>query len=81
MHTSLTNLMHASLRKELEARHSLLNLSVYDLVEEFARHILNAQTPLVFYKAAAAIIYYIIVTKLQQRNYSLRLLCLIRLQH
>ncbi|KAH6354819.1 hypothetical protein HBI34_231990 [Parastagonospora nodorum] len=30
--------MHASLRKELEARHSLLNLSVYDLVEEFARH-------------------------------------------
>ncbi|KAH5291309.1 hypothetical protein HBI12_242130 [Parastagonospora nodorum] len=30
--------MHASLRKELGARHSLLNLSVYDLVEEFARH-------------------------------------------
>ncbi|KAH5024226.1 hypothetical protein HBI77_018450 [Parastagonospora nodorum] len=30
--------MHASLRKELEARHSLLNLSVYNLVEEFARH-------------------------------------------
>ncbi|KAH6045996.1 hypothetical protein HBI67_239390 [Parastagonospora nodorum] len=30
--------MHASLRKELEARHSLLNLSVYDLVEEFARY-------------------------------------------
>ncbi|KAH5233411.1 hypothetical protein HBI62_041100 [Parastagonospora nodorum] len=30
--------MHAGLRKELEARHSLLNLSVYDLVEEFARH-------------------------------------------
>ncbi|KAH4110852.1 hypothetical protein HBH46_011710 [Parastagonospora nodorum] len=30
--------MHASLRKELEARHSLLNLSVYDLVEEFTRH-------------------------------------------
>ncbi|KAH5551276.1 hypothetical protein HBI25_183420 [Parastagonospora nodorum] len=26
--------MHASLRKELEARHSLLNLSVYNLVEE-----------------------------------------------
>ncbi|KAH4417794.1 hypothetical protein HBH92_050800 [Parastagonospora nodorum] len=26
--------MHASLRKELEARHSLLNLSVHDLVEE-----------------------------------------------
>ncbi|KAH5467132.1 hypothetical protein HBI28_204710 [Parastagonospora nodorum] len=25
--------MHASLRKELEARHSLLNLSVHDLVE------------------------------------------------
>ncbi|KAH4920736.1 hypothetical protein HBH73_221400 [Parastagonospora nodorum] len=30
--------MHAGLRKELEARHSLLNLSVYNLVEEFARH-------------------------------------------
>ncbi|KAH6302521.1 hypothetical protein HBI38_213830 [Parastagonospora nodorum] len=30
--------MHASLRKELEVRHSLLNLSVHDLVEEFARH-------------------------------------------
>ncbi|KAH5610714.1 hypothetical protein HBI26_028880 [Parastagonospora nodorum] len=26
--------MHASLRKELEARHSLLNLSVYNLVED-----------------------------------------------
>ncbi|KAH4651614.1 hypothetical protein HBH79_246490 [Parastagonospora nodorum] len=26
--------MHASLRKELEARYSLLNLSVYDLVEK-----------------------------------------------
>ncbi|KAH5756813.1 hypothetical protein HBI16_212870 [Parastagonospora nodorum] len=31
--------MHASLRKELGARHSLLNLSVHDLVEEFARHV------------------------------------------
>ncbi|KAH5277539.1 hypothetical protein HBI72_030620 [Parastagonospora nodorum] len=30
--------MHASLRKELEARHSLSNLSVHDLVEEFARY-------------------------------------------
>ncbi|KAH4983739.1 hypothetical protein HBI76_150460 [Parastagonospora nodorum] len=30
--------MHAGLRKELGARHSLLNLSVHDLVEEFARH-------------------------------------------
>ncbi|KAH4219254.1 hypothetical protein HBI06_189420 [Parastagonospora nodorum] len=30
--------MHAGLRKELEVRHSLLNLSVHDLVEEFARH-------------------------------------------
>ncbi|KAH3956175.1 hypothetical protein HBH51_250540 [Parastagonospora nodorum] len=26
--------MHASLRKELEARHSLLNLSIHDLVED-----------------------------------------------
>ncbi|KAH5071391.1 hypothetical protein HBH95_174870 [Parastagonospora nodorum] len=39
--------------RELGVRHSLLNLSVHDLVEEFARH----------------------------RNYSLRLLCLIRLRH
>ncbi|KAH5619440.1 hypothetical protein HBI51_252490 [Parastagonospora nodorum] len=31
----LYSLMHASLRKELGARHSLLNLSVHDLVEEF----------------------------------------------
>ncbi|KAH5580166.1 hypothetical protein HBI24_146820 [Parastagonospora nodorum] len=30
--------MHAGLRKELEVRHSLLNLSVHDLVEEFARY-------------------------------------------
>ncbi|KAH4365353.1 hypothetical protein HBH97_171170 [Parastagonospora nodorum] len=30
--------MHASLRKELGARYSLLNLSIHDLVEEFARH-------------------------------------------
>ncbi|KAH5085955.1 hypothetical protein HBH95_008340 [Parastagonospora nodorum] len=30
--------MHTSLIKELEARHSLSNLSVHDLVEEFARH-------------------------------------------
>ncbi|KAH6486077.1 hypothetical protein HBI55_194190 [Parastagonospora nodorum] len=30
--------MHASLRKELEVRHSLLNLSIYNLVEKFARH-------------------------------------------
>ncbi|KAH5532739.1 hypothetical protein HBI52_006360 [Parastagonospora nodorum] len=30
--------MHTSLIKKLGARHSLLNLSIYDLVEEFARH-------------------------------------------
>ncbi|KAH4838922.1 hypothetical protein HBH59_245560 [Parastagonospora nodorum] len=34
----LKSLMHTSLIKELEARHSLLNLSVHDLVEEFARY-------------------------------------------
>ncbi|KAH4799767.1 hypothetical protein HBH61_223450 [Parastagonospora nodorum] len=38
--------MHAGLRKELEARHSLLNLSVYDLVEEFARHRLELEAQL-----------------------------------
>ncbi|KAH5992970.1 hypothetical protein HBI83_253190 [Parastagonospora nodorum] len=38
--------MHASLRKELEARHSLLNLSVYNLVEEFARHRLELEAQL-----------------------------------
>ncbi|KAH5166818.1 hypothetical protein HBH77_246570 [Parastagonospora nodorum] len=31
--------MHAGLRKELGARHGLSNLSVHDLVEEFARHV------------------------------------------
>ncbi|KAH5523316.1 hypothetical protein HBI52_055300 [Parastagonospora nodorum] len=34
--------MHASLKKELEVRHSLLNLSVYNLVEEFTRHSIYA---------------------------------------
>ncbi|KAH4284635.1 hypothetical protein HBH64_245640 [Parastagonospora nodorum] len=38
--------MHASLRKELEARHSLLNLSVHDLVEEFARYRLELEAQL-----------------------------------
>ncbi|KAH3918691.1 hypothetical protein HBH56_040100 [Parastagonospora nodorum] len=38
--------MHASLRKELGARHSLLNLSVYNLVEEFARHRLELEAQL-----------------------------------
>ncbi|KAH6477478.1 hypothetical protein HBI56_238820 [Parastagonospora nodorum] len=36
---------HCSLR-ELEARHSLLNLSVYDLVEEFARYRLELEAQL-----------------------------------
>ncbi|KAH4336957.1 hypothetical protein HBH79_042420 [Parastagonospora nodorum] len=40
--------MHASLRKELEAKHSLLNLSVYNLVEEFARYILSKSMYAVF---------------------------------
>ncbi|KAH6134256.1 hypothetical protein HBI68_245930 [Parastagonospora nodorum] len=31
--------MHAGPRKELEARHSLSNLSIHDLVEEFTRHV------------------------------------------
>ncbi|KAH5393915.1 hypothetical protein HBI47_244800 [Parastagonospora nodorum] len=39
--------MYYSLR-ELEARHSLLNLSVYNLVEEFARYILNKSMYAVF---------------------------------
>ncbi|KAH5418349.1 hypothetical protein HBI32_108120 [Parastagonospora nodorum] len=38
--------MHASLRKELEVRHSLLNLSVHDLVEEFTRHRLESEAQL-----------------------------------
>ncbi|KAH5507764.1 hypothetical protein HBI29_125210 [Parastagonospora nodorum] len=38
--------MHASLRKELGARYSLLNLSVYNLVEEFARHRLESEAQL-----------------------------------
>ncbi|KAH6339863.1 hypothetical protein HBI37_112850 [Parastagonospora nodorum] len=35
------NSMPTSLTKELGARHSLSNLSVHDLVEEFARHVLS----------------------------------------
>ncbi|KAH4354584.1 hypothetical protein HBH97_246340 [Parastagonospora nodorum] len=58
-----TRLSSARLR-ELEARHSLLNLSVHDLVEEFARHVLSQ-----------------VSLCTQQRNYSLRPSCLIRLQH
>ncbi|KAH4336544.1 hypothetical protein HBH98_226740 [Parastagonospora nodorum] len=38
--------MHASLRKELGARYSLLNLSIHDLVEEFARHRLELEAQL-----------------------------------
>ncbi|KAH4606188.1 hypothetical protein HBH82_108340 [Parastagonospora nodorum] len=34
----MCNSMPTSLIKELGARHGLLNLSVHDLVEEFARH-------------------------------------------
>ncbi|KAH5617751.1 hypothetical protein HBI22_247740 [Parastagonospora nodorum] len=49
------NTASACLLPELGARHSLLNLSVHDLVEEFARHV----------SLSAAIICYIIVTELQ----------------
>ncbi|KAH3996286.1 hypothetical protein HBI13_123360 [Parastagonospora nodorum] len=38
--------MYAGLRKELEVRHSLLNLSVHDLVEEFTRHRLELEAQL-----------------------------------
>ncbi|KAH5943639.1 hypothetical protein HBI87_129400 [Parastagonospora nodorum] len=58
------NTASARLLPELGARHSLLNLSVHDLVEEFARHVLSQVS---------------LCTR--QRNYSLRLSCLIRLQH
>ncbi|KAH5243157.1 hypothetical protein HBI70_240630 [Parastagonospora nodorum] len=39
---------HRPLR-ELEARHSLLNLSVYDLVEEFARHVSSQNCSSLYY--------------------------------
>ncbi|KAH4592754.1 hypothetical protein HBH82_251220 [Parastagonospora nodorum] len=66
--------MHTSPTKELGARHSLSNLSVHDLVEEFARHIssqvqekkIQDQNP---------------NSNIRQRNHSLRPSCLIRLQH
>ncbi|KAH4182759.1 hypothetical protein HBH42_217580 [Parastagonospora nodorum] len=82
--------MHTSLTKELRARYSLLNLSVYDLVEEFARYSVYA----VFeYLASSSNLS--ITTRCAnfsnlsrssscnylQRNYGLRLSCLIRLQH
>ncbi|KAH5167293.1 hypothetical protein HBH77_242280 [Parastagonospora nodorum] len=51
--------MHASLRKELEVRHSLLNLSVYNLVEEFARHVSLYSVTIVFvYPNANVIVRY-----------------------
>ncbi|KAH4142029.1 hypothetical protein HBH45_058200 [Parastagonospora nodorum] len=41
--------MHAGLRKELEARHSLSNLSVHDLVEKFARHVSSQNRSSLYY--------------------------------
>ncbi|KAH5355702.1 hypothetical protein HBI48_132640 [Parastagonospora nodorum] len=80
---------HCPLR-ELEARHSLLNLSVHDLVEEFARHSMYA----VFEYLASSSNLSITMRcansfslsrsssrNYLRRNYSLRLSCLIRLQH
>ncbi|KAH5665283.1 hypothetical protein HBI21_243310 [Parastagonospora nodorum] len=76
--------MHTSLTKELEARHSLLNLSVHDLVEEFARYILNKSVYAVFKCLASSSNLSITIrcansSSLSQHNYSLRLSYLIRL--
>ncbi|KAH4518378.1 hypothetical protein HBH88_000090 [Parastagonospora nodorum] len=48
MYTSLTKARSSRERQELEARHSLLNLSVHDLVEKFARYILSKSVYAVF---------------------------------
>ncbi|KAH5251353.1 hypothetical protein HBI72_153800 [Parastagonospora nodorum] len=85
-------LMHAGLRKELGARHSLLNLSVHDLVEEFARYV-SSQSVYAVFKCLASSSNLSTTTRCAnssglsrsssrnypQRNYSLRLLCLIYL--
>ncbi|KAH6357421.1 hypothetical protein HBI34_217410 [Parastagonospora nodorum] len=64
--------------RELGARHSLLNLSVYNLVEEFARYILSKSVYAVFKCLASSSNLSITI---RCRNYSLYLSCLIRLQH
>ncbi|KAH4030243.1 hypothetical protein HBI09_126830 [Parastagonospora nodorum] len=76
---SQTNTLYATSSWELGARHSLSNLSVHDLVEEFARHVLSQvqekkiqdQNPNSNISTLA----------IKQRNYSLRPSCLIRLRH
>ncbi|KAH6330837.1 hypothetical protein HBI37_183630 [Parastagonospora nodorum] len=68
------NTAPARLPLELGARHNLSNLSVHDLVEEFARHVssqvqekkIQDQNPNL---------------NIRRRNYSLRPSCLIRLRH
>ncbi|KAH6244571.1 hypothetical protein HBI38_240410 [Parastagonospora nodorum] len=42
----MTTILHLNNIIELEARHSLLNLSVYNLVEEFARYRLELEAQL-----------------------------------
>ncbi|KAH5340186.1 hypothetical protein HBI33_247070 [Parastagonospora nodorum] len=65
--------MAATTIRELGARHGLSNLSVHDLVEEFARHVLSESVYAVFECLAGS--------SNLRRNYGLRLSCLIRLRH
>ncbi|KAH3938352.1 hypothetical protein HBH53_263730 [Parastagonospora nodorum] len=66
--------MAATTIRELGARHSLSNLSVYDLVEEFARHVLSQVQEKKIQDQNPNL-------NIRRRNYSLRLSCLIRLRH
>ncbi|KAH5340342.1 hypothetical protein HBI48_249340 [Parastagonospora nodorum] len=70
----MCNSMPTSLAKELGARHSLLNLSVHDLVEEFARHVLSQVQEKKIQDQNSNL-------NIRRRNYGLRPSCLIRLRH
>ncbi|KAH3934273.1 hypothetical protein HBH54_058580 [Parastagonospora nodorum] len=48
MHAGLRNIAATTIR-ELEARHSLSNLSVHDLVEKFARHVSSQNRSSLYY--------------------------------
>ncbi|KAH5594569.1 hypothetical protein HBI24_009020 [Parastagonospora nodorum] len=72
MHTSLIKARSSRERQELEARHSLLNLSVHDLVKDSSNLSITTR---------CANSSGLLQSTIKQRNYSLRLSCLIRLQH
>ncbi|KAH6516206.1 hypothetical protein HBI07_250350 [Parastagonospora nodorum] len=66
--------MAATTIRELGARHGLSNLSVHDLVEEFARHVSSQVQEKKIQDQNSN-------SNIRRRNYGLRPSCLIRLQH